>query len=317
MGILERPLLNTPVAIIDFETTGLTPGYDRVIEVSVVRINPGEAPKLVFDSLINPQRDVSATEIHGITDHDVADAPTFHDIAQDLLSVLSGCVIAAYNVYFDIKFLDFELSNSGFQFQPPHFCVMYMRPMLGLGKRCKLVEACDLEGISFQGNHVASQDALATGDLLKKYFEIVKERNIETFSDLASLKKYKFNSSFSNELLPETEISGIEKRGFYKSRAKCDVVPVVDPLRIAFGEYWDALKDFVYDLEVTTEELDHIKKIRRDSILDKGQIRMLHAKVFMSAIAQFSADEAIGDREVIALRKLNKCLSVLGWSPGQ
>lgn len=317
MGILERPILNTPVAIIDFETTGLTPGYDRVIEISVVRVNPGEAPKLVFDSLINPQRDVTATEIHGITDDDVADAPTFQEIAHDLIAVLSGCVIAAYNVYFDIKFLDFELSNSGFQYQPPHFCVMYMRPMLGLGKRCKLVEACDLEGISFQGNHIASQDALATGDLLMKYFAVVKERKIETYSDLAGLKKYKFNSSFSNEPLPEIESYGSVKYGPYKSRAKCDVAPVIDPLRIAFGEYWDALKDVVYDLDVTEEELNYIKKIRRDSILDKAQIRMLHAKVFMGAIAQFSADEAINDREVIVLRKLSNCLSILGWSPGQ
>ncbi len=317
MGILENPILNTPVAIIDFETTGLTPGYDRVIEISVVRINPGEAPKLVFDSLVNPQRDVSATEIHGITNSDVADAPTFQEIALDLMSVLSGCVIAAYNVYFDIKFLDFELSNSGYQHQLPHFCVMYMRPMLDLGKRCKLVEACELEGIIFQGEHIASQDALATGNLLKKYFDVVEERSIETFSDLANLRKYKFNSSFTLDPLPEIEISGSGSNGVYKSRAKSNVVPVVDPLRIAFGEYWDALKDIVYDLEVTDEELNYIKKLRKESILDNKQIRMLHAKVFMSAIAKFSVDKEISDREVIALRKLSKCLSKLGWVPGQ
>lgn len=317
MGILGKPVLNTPVAIIDFETTGLTPGYDRVIEISVVRINPGEAPKLVFDTLVNPQRSVSATEIHGITDADVADAPTFSAIAADLVAVLSGCVIAAYNVYFDIKFLDFELSNSGHSYQLPHFCVMYLRPMLGLGKRCKLVDACELEGISFQGEHIASQDALATGELLMKYFSVVKDRNIETFSDLAKLKKYKFNSSFSNDPLPDVENFDVGEHEIFKSRAKGEVVPVIDPVRVAFGEYWDALKDVVYDLEVTEEELDYVKSIRRRSILNKEQIRMLHAKVFMSAIAQFSTDREISDREVLKLRKLSQCLKTLGWAPGQ
>ena len=67
-GIKDRRIAETPVAIIDFETTGLTAGFDRVIEVSVVRVDPGEQPRLVFDTLVNPHRPVAATEIHGITD---------------------------------------------------------------------------------------------------------------------------------------------------------------------------------------------------------------------------------------------------------
>jgi len=76
-GIYTRPIDDTPIAIIDFETTGLTAGADRVVEVSVVRVDPGQEPRLVFDTLVNPHRRVSATEIHGISDADVADAPSF------------------------------------------------------------------------------------------------------------------------------------------------------------------------------------------------------------------------------------------------
>lgn len=67
-GIAERPIADTPIAVFDFETTGLHPGYDRVIEVSVIRIDPGQPPRLAFDTLVNPRRRVAATEIHGITD---------------------------------------------------------------------------------------------------------------------------------------------------------------------------------------------------------------------------------------------------------
>ncbi len=73
-GIAQRLINETPVSVIDLETTGLTPGYDRIVEVSVVRIEPGEAPRLIFDSLVNPGRPVAAIEIHGIGDRDVAAA---------------------------------------------------------------------------------------------------------------------------------------------------------------------------------------------------------------------------------------------------
>jgi DNA polymerase III epsilon subunit-like protein len=82
-GIIDHPIHNTPIAIVDFKTTGLTPGIDRVIEISVVKVVPGRQPYLAFDTLVNPNRLVAATEIHGITDDDVADAPQFSDITGD------------------------------------------------------------------------------------------------------------------------------------------------------------------------------------------------------------------------------------------
>jgi DNA polymerase III epsilon subunit-like protein len=82
-GIVDRCIHESPIAVVDFETTGLTPGFDRVIEVSVVRLDPGKEARLVLDTLVNPMRPVAATEIHGITDADVAKAPRFHEIAGE------------------------------------------------------------------------------------------------------------------------------------------------------------------------------------------------------------------------------------------
>jgi DNA polymerase-3 subunit epsilon len=112
-GILGRRVRETPIAVIDFETTGMRPGVDRVVEAAVVRIDPGQAPRLVFDSLINPGRPMDCTQIHGITDAHVSGAPTFDDVAGDFLTAIEGCVVAAYNVAFDSKFLHFELASAG------------------------------------------------------------------------------------------------------------------------------------------------------------------------------------------------------------
>src|SRR5919106_4110993 len=142
IGILNQSIAETPIAIVDTETTGLYPGGDRVIEIAVVRADPGQEPKVWLDTLINPRRPVAATEIHGISDEDVADAPTFEDVAPAVVDALCGSVFASYNVYFDARFIREELRRVGMRAFPPHLCLMYLRPMLGLGRKCSLRDAC-------------------------------------------------------------------------------------------------------------------------------------------------------------------------------
>ena len=315
-GISTRPIDDTPIAVIDFETTGLTPGADRVVEVSVIRVDPGQEPRLVFDTLVNPHRHVSATEIHGITDADVADAPSFQDIAGELLDNLNGCVVAAYNVYFDIKFLNFEMQNAGVAHDPPHFCLMYMRPLLDLGPKCKLEEACRIHNIDFQDAHVAAVDAMASAQLLKSYFAEMQHRNIRTFGDLTRLKNYKFLNSFGCDPYPKPSTFGLSGCGSLCSRAGHVQQITIDPERLAIREYWDTLKTVIADLQITDEELKHVTAERRRLNLPKEKVRVLHARAFSSVITQFCTDEWLDDREVKILRRLRKCLTQLGWAPG-
>jgi DNA polymerase III subunit epsilon len=111
MGYLS--IADTPVAVIDFETTGRVPGVDRIVELAVVSLDPGREPEVVLETLVNPQRPVAATAIHGITDEDVADAPTLDEVAGEVSRVLSGRLVAAYNVSFDIRFLTRALCEAG------------------------------------------------------------------------------------------------------------------------------------------------------------------------------------------------------------
>lgn len=314
-GVASQRIENTSVAIVDFETTGLTPGFDRVVEVSVVRIDPGEKPRLVFDTLVNPARPMAATEIHGITDSDVIKAPRFSDIAGELLSVAQGCVIAAYNVYFDLKFLSFELSNAGVAHDPPHLCLMYLRPMLGLGPRCKLEEACRQHGIDHAVSHVASNDALAAGHLFERYLDAIRRRGITTYAELASLKSYKFNQSFRCSPFPGPDAFNLRRCDRVLSRA--GFAAPVDPQRQAIAGYWDALKSVLADLEITDEEMAYVMSHRQQGGLQDEQVRVLHARAFASVMAQFSGDCWIDDREMHKLRRLHQCLAKLGWAPGQ
>jgi DNA polymerase III epsilon subunit-like protein len=194
-GLLGRRIAETPIAVVDFETTGLSPGQDRVVEVSVVRIDPDQPPKHVLDSLVKPNRRVTGTEIHGLTDADVADAPTFAELASDFLMATSGCVVAAYNMTFDIGFLQYELSQVGVRGELPHLCLMYMQPLLGLGDRCALSIACQRFGIPFAGKHHAAEDSWAAAQLFQRYIARMHEEGIDTFGQLRERKAYKFLDS--------------------------------------------------------------------------------------------------------------------------
>jgi DNA polymerase III epsilon subunit-like protein len=202
-GLINRTVADVPVAVLDFETTGMWAGIDRVVEVAVVRVEPGRGPELVLDTLVNPGRRVDATFIHGITDCDVVDAPRFEDVAGRLRTALAGCVLAAYNVSFDLKFLEYEMGQVGLSCPIPHMCLMYLRQMLGLGKRCRLEAACRAHGIAHGPAHTAATDAVASAKLWTVYADAMSRMGVQTYGELASLRRYKFAQSFGRNPLPD------------------------------------------------------------------------------------------------------------------
>ncbi len=322
-ALATRELANTPIAIIDFETTGLTPGADRVVEVSVVRLDPGKEPRLVFDSLVNPRRRVSGTEIHGITDADVADAPEFGDVAGDFVNALAGCSIAAYNVYFDLGFLESELSNVGVRVGAPHFCLMYMRPMLSLGKKSRLGIACQEHGITLDDAHVAATDAMASARLMQLYLRTMEKRGISTYGELGRLKSYKFVKSFDRSPLGSALDYGLVSRGVTKSRTGFSMnAPVaskpivIDIARKGLLTYWEALKAAVADLSISDEEVTELLAIREQYLIPAERVRALHARLFGTIVVRFSSDTNVDEKEIKQLRRLRACLSKLGWAPG-
>ena len=313
-GIEALKIRDTPISVIDFETTGMMAGRDRVVEMTVMRCNPGERPQLVLDTLVNPARGMGATEIHGITDRDVQQAPRFEDVAGELLEAIEGTVVTAYNVYFDIKFLNYELERVGVRFVPPHFCLMYLRPMLGIGKRCKLDEACHQHGITLSKAHIASDDARASAELLGQYLNEIDKKQIDTFGDLADLRYYKFTESFSREPLPGPN--------YFKLTADNKAYPrgtaiVLTQAQIAVRTYWETIKSVVADLEATDEEVLLAVKERKQLGLTKDQVRFLHARAFGLAIMQFIDDQLLDDSEARKLQKLHSALSRMGWAPGE
>jgi len=99
------PTTNSNFVVIDCETTGLGK-YDRVLEVAAITIDSATLEVIdEYDTLINPQRDVGPVNIHGITASMVELAPSFEEVAGSLAQRVSGNVLVAHNLSFDVRML--------------------------------------------------------------------------------------------------------------------------------------------------------------------------------------------------------------------
>lgn len=97
-------------AVLDFETTGLDPDSgDRVVQVAVVKLGASGEYEGAWSSLVNPERDMGAEDVHGITNEDISDAPTFQNLWPFLANELEGRFVVGQNVKFDLGFLFKEL----------------------------------------------------------------------------------------------------------------------------------------------------------------------------------------------------------------
>lgn len=160
-------------AIIDVETTGLSPKKDRVLELAVVRVDQGGDVVDEWSTRFNPEGPVGATHIHGITQADVSNAPLFRDVAASFVPYIAGLPIAAHNARFDLAFLRAEFRRAGWEVPwLPAYCTLdgshHYMPHL---ERRRLIDCCWSARVPLNDAHSALGDARATAGLLRHYLQ--------------------------------------------------------------------------------------------------------------------------------------------------
>ncbi len=182
--------LSRPLVFFDIESTGVVPQRDRIVEIAVLMIKPDGSTQSHVRRL-NPEMPIppGATKIHGITDSDVADCPTFADIADKLFTYLADCDLAGYNITgFDIPVLQTEFKRAGLDFDVSDrkvvdvyniFCKLYPRNLTAAYKFF-----CGKELI---GAHGAAADTNATWEILLSQLE---KHPQELANDVAQLAEF-------------------------------------------------------------------------------------------------------------------------------
>ena len=154
----------------DLETTGLDTGKDRIIEFCFISLTPDLRVTGRFQSLVNPEMPIPPenSEIHGITDADVADLPPFSAHAKRIQELISQSTLIAHNGGFDMAVLNAELMRSGLPgLKPSH-------PLIGTLLIERYVNSHKLEaaferytGRAFTDAHRAEADTVATIEVLR------------------------------------------------------------------------------------------------------------------------------------------------------
>jgi DNA polymerase-3 subunit epsilon len=172
--------LTRPIAFFDIETTGLNIVKDRIVEISILKVFADEHTELKT-LRINPTIPIpkEVTKIHGITDHDVKNCPTFNNIAKNLADFFSNCDLAGYNSNrFDIPMLVEEFYRANVEFDIENRKMVDVQNIFHKMEQRTLIAAynffCNKELINA---HSAEADISATYQILKAQIE--KYKNVE------------------------------------------------------------------------------------------------------------------------------------------
>jgi DNA polymerase III subunit epsilon len=190
---VDRALLitpDTPVAFVDIETTGCTPGMHRIIDVAVIGAT-GSAVDFEWQSLVNPGVHVPAgiTELTGIDNEMLADAPPFERVAKDLRERLEGRVFIAHNVRFDYGFIRREFALMGTAWRSPNLCTVRLsRALYPEMPRHNLDAVMERHDIHIANRHRAMPDAQALLAFWRKLRVAWPAETLQSALDIASLR---------------------------------------------------------------------------------------------------------------------------------
>jgi DNA polymerase-3 subunit epsilon len=243
--------LRRPIAFIDLETTGINVSTDRIVEISVLKINP-DGKQEWMSTRINPEMPIppNSTAIHGITDKDIANSPTFKEIAKKLTAFLEGTDLAGYNaIKFDIPVLAEEFLRANIDFNFHNRKYVDVQVIFHKKEQRTLAAAylfyCNRE---LENAHSSKADTEATYEVLKaqlnRYNDL--ENNVEKLADFSS---YNNMVDFAGRIIYDE--NGTEIFNFGKHKGK--------PVELVFREEpsyysWMMNGDFpLYTKKILTE----------------------------------------------------------------
>ncbi|HXS55171.1 MAG TPA: 3'-5' exonuclease [Hanamia sp.] len=217
--------LNRPIVFIDLETTGVNLATDRVIEIAIVKISTDKS-RQVKHKIVNPQMPIpkSATDIHGITDDKVKDAPTFKEVANELKQFIDNADLSGYNSNrFDIPLLMEEFLRAGITFDMTSRRMLDVQQIFHMMEKRTLGAAykfyCEKELLDA---HSAEADASATWEILEAQLGRYEHlgNTLDTILQFTGEEKY---VDFARRFVLDNDVE-VFNFGKHKGRAVTDVL---------------------------------------------------------------------------------------------
>jgi len=184
----ETPLLAMDAVVLDTETTGLDPAKARIVQIGAVKIDEGQMIEAAtFDQLVDPGIPIppSSTEIHHISDSNVAGAPEFKTAYSAFGTFANGAVIIGHSIGYDLAIMKRECAIAGLDWAPPRsldirLLAQISNPNLAGFSLDQLAAWLDVE---ISGRHTALGDALATAQVFLAMLPNLREGGIRTLAE--------------------------------------------------------------------------------------------------------------------------------------
>lgn len=245
--------LDRPIVFFDLETTGIDVVNDRIVEICLLKILPNgnEESKVMR---INPTIHIpeEASNVHGIYDHDVADCPTFKDVAKDVWAFMNGCDLGGFNSnHFDIPMLVEEFLRAGIN---PNFnkirCVDVQNIYHKLERRTLIAAYKFYCNKNLEDAHSALADTRATYEVLCAQLDHYPDELKNDLDFLAEYSRRSNNVDFAGRIVYDEKHVEVFNFGKYKGK------PVVDVLRRDPGYYsWIMQGDFALNTKQVLTEI--------------------------------------------------------------
>ena len=183
--------LKRPIIFFDLETTGVDTSHDRIVEISMIKIMP-DGEEIVKTRRLNPGMHIpeEATAVHGITDEDVKDCPSFAQVARSLAQFVQGCDFGGFNSNrFDLPVLVEEFLRAGVDVDFKRRRFVDVQNIFHKKEQRTLVAAykfyCDRD---LDDAHSAEADTLATYEVLKAQLDRYPdlENDIDALADYSA-----------------------------------------------------------------------------------------------------------------------------------
>ncbi|WP_370798427.1 exonuclease domain-containing protein [Xylanibacter rarus] len=207
--------LTKPLIVFDLETTGLDLVKDRIIQISYIKVYP-DGKEERSNQFVNPERNIpqEVVDITGITDADVANAPTFKMLATDLANKFQGCDFAGFNSnHFDVPMLAEEFLRAGIDFDFSKCNLIDVQTIFHKMERRNLAAAykfyCGRKMEDDFVAHKADQDTEATYRVLQGELDMYApgkqeepERQLNNdMNELAEFSKLNNNVDFAGRII--------------------------------------------------------------------------------------------------------------------
>ncbi|MEA4894268.1 MAG: PolC-type DNA polymerase III, partial [Oscillospiraceae bacterium] len=199
-----RGELSDEYCAFDIETTGLNANTERMTEIGAVIMKDGEVISR-FQTFVNPGKPIprEITELTGITDRDVFDAPGEAEALRSFMSFSGGRTLVAHNAEFDVGFMKATARRNGTVFDPTFIDTLTLsQSLLPDLRRHKLDIVSARLGLPDFNHHRADDDALTCGRIMAKFVKMLEERGV---TKLAELEGYARSERLLHQRSPRTK----------------------------------------------------------------------------------------------------------------